>query len=125
MGLSRREAMIGGVAIAGAGATAANGATPGIEPATVGRIEEAVRQAIQAHACPGVQIAIARQGAPLLSKGFGAANLETGTPVDERTVFRIGSLTKQFTAAAVIRLPPTGGSASTIRSPGTCRSWAS
>lgn len=100
--------MIGGVAIAGAGATAANGATPGIEPAIVGQIEEAVRQAIQDHACPGVQVVIARRGAPLLSKGFGAANLETGTLVDERSVFRIGSLTKQFTAVAVIRLAADG-----------------
>jgi D-alanyl-D-alanine carboxypeptidase len=109
MGISRREAMIGGVAMAGtAGATAANGAAPGIEPAIATSVEQAVRQAIQAHACPGAQIAIARQGAPLLSKGFGAANLETGTPVDERSVFRIGSLTKQFTAAAVIRLAADG-----------------
>lgn len=98
-----------GVAMAGAaGVTAANGAVPGLDPAIAEPIEQAIRQAIQAHACPGAQIAITRGNAPLLSKGFGAANLETGTSVDERSVFRIGSLTKQFTAAAVIRLAADG-----------------
>jgi CubicO group peptidase (beta-lactamase class C family) len=35
---------------------------------------------------------------------IGKANLETGTPVSAETVFRIGSLTKQFTAAAIVQL---------------------
>lgn len=106
--VSRRQAMIGAAALTGRGATAADAAATGIDPAIAGQIDEAVRQAIQDHACPGVQVAIARRGAPMLSKGYGVANLETGTPVDERSVFRIGSLTKQFTAAAVIRLAADG-----------------
>jgi len=108
VGISRREAMIAGAAMAGSCATVVNGATVKIEGGIAGPIEDAVRRAIQDHACPGVQIAIARRGTPLLSKGYGAANLETRTLVDERSIFRIGSLTKQFTAAAVIRLAADG-----------------
>jgi hypothetical protein len=36
--------------------------------------------------------------------GFGFADLEKKTPVTAETKFRIGSVTKQFTAAAVLRL---------------------
>jgi CubicO group peptidase (beta-lactamase class C family) len=36
--------------------------------------------------------------------GRGVANIGSGTPVDERTVFRIGSMTKIITAVAVMQL---------------------
>jgi len=44
------------------------------------------------------------KGIALFQGGFGLANLETNSPVTKASVFRIGSLTKQFTAAAVLRL---------------------
>ncbi|MCC5981656.1 MAG: beta-lactamase family protein [Oceanicaulis sp.] len=57
---------------------------------------------------PGLAIAIARAGAPVLVRGYGYANLEHGVPVGEDTVFRIGSVTKQFTAAAILLLAEEG-----------------
>lgn len=39
---------------------------------------------------------------------FGIANLETGTPVDEDSLFRIGACTRQFTAAAILLLVERG-----------------
>ncbi|TAJ04389.1 MAG: class A beta-lactamase-related serine hydrolase [Planctomycetota bacterium] len=47
------------------------------------------------------------RGAPLFSRGYGYANL-AGLPVDERTLFDVGSVSKQFTAAAVLRLARDG-----------------
>jgi CubicO group peptidase (beta-lactamase class C family) len=44
----------------------------------------------------------------LLSKGFGMANLEHGEPNTIKTTFRIGSLTKQFTAVAILMLQERG-----------------
>jgi CubicO group peptidase (beta-lactamase class C family) len=52
----------------------------------------------------GFAIGLRRNGASPDVFGVGKANLETGTPVSAETVFRIGSLTKQFTAAAIVQL---------------------
>jgi D-alanyl-D-alanine carboxypeptidase len=53
-----------------------------------------------------LSIAVGIDGALVLAKGFGAARI--GVPADGRTVYHIGSLTKQFTAAAVLKLIETG-----------------
>ena len=57
---------------------------------------------------PGAAVAVVRGGDTLLFRGYGMANLETGTPVTVNTVFRIGSVTKQFTSAAVLQLVEEG-----------------
>ena len=57
---------------------------------------------------PAVSIAIARAGSTLVAKGYGLANVELDVKASPSTVYRIGSLTKQFTAAAVMRLVEAG-----------------
>src|SRR5262245_35895790 len=47
---------------------------------------------------------VAKNGRIILKKGYGFANDSTRTPVTPATVFDIGSLAKQFTAAAILRL---------------------
>jgi D-alanyl-D-alanine carboxypeptidase len=53
---------------------------------------------------PGVAVLIAQNGRILLEKGYGYADLERHTPVSTSTRFRIGSITKQFTAVAGLEL---------------------
>jgi len=53
-------------------------------------------------------ILVANQGRIILSKGYGLANSKDETPNSPDTVFRIGSLTKQFTAAAILLLEERG-----------------
>jgi CubicO group peptidase (beta-lactamase class C family) len=53
-------------------------------------------------------VLVARGNKILLSKGYGNANLEQNIPNDPDTKFRIGSLTKQFTAALVLLLQQDG-----------------
>ena len=53
-------------------------------------------------------VLVARGDAVLLSKGYGWANAEWSIPNDPQTSFRIGSLTKQFTAAAIPNSRPNG-----------------
>jgi CubicO group peptidase (beta-lactamase class C family) len=53
-------------------------------------------------------VLLSRNGKIVLSKGYGLANRETGTPNSPRTKLRLGSLTKQFTAAAVLMLQERG-----------------
>ncbi len=56
----------------------------------------------------GIAIAVSRGAETILEAGYGTADLENGVPVTRETVFRIGSLTKQFTAAAILRLAQDG-----------------
>ena len=49
---------------------------------------------------PGVAVGIALDDTVIMARGFGIANLEHAIPISADTVFRIGSLAKQFTAAS-------------------------
>ena len=53
-------------------------------------------------------VLVARDRDVLLSKGYGMANLEWDTPNAPATKFRLGSLTKQFTAASILLLEERG-----------------
>lgn len=53
-------------------------------------------------------VLVARGDAVILSKGYGFANLEWQIPNTPATKFRLGSLTKQFTAAAILLLAEQG-----------------
>ena len=66
-------------------------------------IDERVAARMRAAHWPGVALGIELEGATHL-RAYGLANLEHGVPVRADTVFRIGSLTKQFTAALVLKL---------------------
>lgn len=49
-------------------------------------------------------VLIAKQGKILFSQGYGLANAEHYIPNSPKTVFRLGSITKQFTAVAILQL---------------------
>lgn len=53
-------------------------------------------------------VLVARDDAVLLDKGYGSANLEWNIPNDGATKFRLGSVTKQFTAVAILLLQERG-----------------
>lgn len=57
---------------------------------------------------PGCALGVIEEGEFVYRRGYGAANLEHGTPIDSTTVFRIGSTSKQFTAMAVHLLQDDG-----------------
>jgi D-alanyl-D-alanine carboxypeptidase len=52
----------------------------------------------------GLSIGVAKGDEVLLAEGYGSANLELSVPASADTVYRIGSVTKQFTAAAIMLL---------------------
>lgn len=105
-GLSRRLVLGGAVVLAG-GSTNAEAFTPQ-RTTFQSAIDAAAEAAVQAGACPGLCVAISRDGASMADSGYGSANLETETPVTRDSVFRIGSITKQFAAACVVRLAAEG-----------------
>lgn len=71
-------------------------------------IDSLAQQELAGGRVAGLAIAVARRGEVLLERGYGMADLEHEVPVTERTVFRLGSITKQFTAAAVMKLVEEG-----------------
>jgi CubicO group peptidase (beta-lactamase class C family) len=57
---------------------------------------------------PGIAIAIVKDGKVVFAKGYGVRKLGDATPVDEVTLFGIGSNTKAFTSAALASLVDEG-----------------
>lgn len=83
----------------------ANAATKGaLKAAASAEISHAAAALISDGYAPGVSVAVIKDGHLLFAKAFGLENLETMTPASTATVFRAGSITKMFTAAAVMRL---------------------
>jgi CubicO group peptidase (beta-lactamase class C family) len=56
----------------------------------------------------GGSVIVVKDGKTLLRKGYGMADLELGVPVKPEMVFRIASMTKQFTAVAILQLVKEG-----------------
>ena len=79
----------------------------------------------------GIQgsVLLAKNGKVILAKGYGLANIELDVPNTPSTIFRLGSITKQFTAAAILQLQEKGKlKVSDLISkyiPGTPTSWNS
>ncbi len=53
-------------------------------------------------------VLVARDGQPILEKGYGMADVELGVPNQPDNKFLIGSITKQFTATAIMQLQEQG-----------------
>jgi len=53
-------------------------------------------------------VLVAKGGKVLLKKGYGMANVELDVPNEPNTKFRLGSITKQFTATAILQLAAQG-----------------
>ena len=74
-------------------------------------VEEAralVRADLAARGYPGIAIAVSVAGETVWSEGFGYANLEHRVPMQPSVKFRVGSISKSLTAAAVARLVENG-----------------
>lgn len=66
------------------------------------KVDGVVRGEMARQHIPGLAVAIVKDGAPVLVRGYGLANVEHDVPVIPETMFESGSLGKQFTAAAVM-----------------------
>jgi N-acyl-D-amino-acid deacylase len=71
-------------------------------------LDELVLGVMNRHGIPGAGAALARNGKLLLAKGYGWSDITTGTPTQPDTIFGLASLSKPFTAVAVLRLVEQG-----------------
>ena len=67
-------------------------------------VEKVAREELAARRIPGAAVGIVRGGRLVFAQGFGVASVETKAPVTPDMLFRLGSTTKMFTAAAVAGL---------------------
>ena len=58
---------------------------------------------------PGCAVGVARNGQVVHLRGYGLANLETRTPISASSIFHVASVSKQFTAMAILLLERDGG----------------
>jgi CubicO group peptidase (beta-lactamase class C family) len=93
--------------------TAAGAAPP--DEASDRRVADALRlldlwiaEHVEYHELPGLAIGVVRGDRTIWAKGYGRADLATGAPVATSTPFRLGSVSKVFTAVAVMQLRDQG-----------------
>lgn len=106
MELSRRKSMGGLLAALAAPTLAAAKAAKTAGPWA--SVEAAAHRMVADRLVPGLQISVRKRGVTAFSRGFGQANIETATPMTPATVCRIGSVSKQFTAAGILLLVQDG-----------------
>jgi CubicO group peptidase (beta-lactamase class C family) len=57
---------------------------------------------------PGASVAVIQHGKVIFAKGYGVANLEYNIPIKPDTIFHVASVSKQFTAMAIVLLESDG-----------------
>lgn len=72
------------------------------------RVDETVKQAMAKNHIPGVSIAVVRQGKIVMTKGYGLANLESMRRASPESIYQLASVSKQFTATAIMKLVEAG-----------------
>lgn len=79
-------------------------ATASTTPARADSLDAYIARQMTSQHIPGLSLAVIDHGRTVKLKSYGKANLELGTPMTPDSVIDIGSLTKSFTAAAVMLL---------------------
>jgi CubicO group peptidase (beta-lactamase class C family) len=76
-----------------------------LQPATVEtRVDTIISRQMQMRRIPGLSLGVVKNGELILAKGSGNATLEWKAPATPETVYLLASMTKQFTATAIMML---------------------
>src|SRR5436190_16367878 len=102
MTMTRSYALLSSFVAIGTIAVARGAAAQGKEPYP--GFDAYVAKAIALWKVPGLSIAIVRNDSVIYAKGFGVLSAAGKTPVNEKTLFEIGSSSKAFTATLVAML---------------------
>lgn len=76
--------------------------------ATLPAVRESIARIVEADRLVGLAVGVVVDGALVFGEGFGVLHAEAGGAVDVRSAFRIGSITKVFTAMTALRLAERG-----------------
>jgi D-alanyl-D-alanine carboxypeptidase len=81
---------------------------PGHQTALAAEVESLAQDALAHNPVAGFSVAVVSHGEVVIARGYGLADVEKKTPAAADSIFRIGSITKQFTAAAIVQLAAAG-----------------
>ena len=81
---------------------------PSLSFAQVDSTDIIVKQMMEKQKIVGLSLAVIKNGQPVVNKGYGLANAELNVPVTSETVIRLGSVSKQFFATAIMKLMEEG-----------------
>jgi CubicO group peptidase (beta-lactamase class C family) len=82
---------------------------PGSSPgARADEVDDYIRSEMRDQHIPGLSVAIVRSGRVVKAQGYGLASVELNAPATADTVYPLASITKPFTAAAVLLLAQEG-----------------
>lgn len=81
---------------------------PPVAPAAIVTAARATAEAALKSGVPAVQVAVSKHGQIIYSEAFGLTDKESATAATSRSVMQTASLTKQFTAAAILLLAQRG-----------------
>ena len=73
-------------------------------PIDVAQVDSIIRKQMADKHIIGVSVGIMQNGQVVFARGYGVADVASGTPVTPSTMFAIGSVTKQFTCSALLML---------------------
>jgi D-alanyl-D-alanine carboxypeptidase len=76
--------------------------------AAADQVDDYVKAQMKAFALPGVSLVILEDGKIIKTGAYGVADVARGTPVAPETVFKIGSVSKQFIATGIMLLAQDG-----------------
>jgi D-alanyl-D-alanine carboxypeptidase len=71
-------------------------------------VDDYVKAEMKRQHIPGVSVAVIKDGKVIKAEGYGLANVELNVPAKPETVYKIGSVSKQFIAAGVLLLVQDG-----------------
>jgi len=71
-------------------------------------IDSFIKKNLESLHIPGASLIVAKNGNIIKSGSYGLSNIELGVPASSKTVYEIGSMTKQFTAMSIMMLEEEG-----------------
>lgn len=100
----RRLAAVAAIMMVAAGCTSQDDPKDSVDSGNKNATIDAVFATWDVAGSPGCGLAVAQEGKPVYSRGYGYANLDYDIPITPQTVFDVASITKQFNTASLSML---------------------
>lgn len=84
------------------------GSTGGAKQVDIAKVDDAVNSFMTKYSIPGASLAVTKNGKLVYRKGFGLADKEAGEKVTVDHRFRLASISKTYTSAAILKLVEAG-----------------
>src|SRR5438128_11196793 len=78
------------------------------QDAITSKVDDYIKAEMQKQHIPGLSLAILKDGKIIKAEGYGLANVELNVPAKPDTIFKIGSVSKQFIATGIMILVEEG-----------------